>query len=316
MAITSHLAGIILAEHKHKPIEKKILLIGRQSVFLTVAKAKSLVSDAGIFLNKNRCEKCDSETRDRNDKFIEDKSFFSLFTDASVDVMDVSEYEGANIIHDLQKPIGREYYNQYDFIYNGSCLDNIFDPVQSNKNISLMLKDGGRVLHYESGTAFFGSYLMFSPDWFFDYYAINNFFDCKVYLCTWEDSFHDNFWSIYQYQPFHNLTPDGAWLSTPPFRTNKQVTVVALAEKGKNSTIDQLPLQRGYRPSDQLYLDKVKDYALNNRKLDFIDMPAKEFNSSKGISLFKKLSNLINHKQKYFPEPNNNPGFKLLGCVK
>ena len=26
-------------------------------------------------------------------------------------------------------------------------------------------------------------YLSFSPEWFYSYYAINNFADCKVYVC-------------------------------------------------------------------------------------------------------------------------------------
>ncbi len=46
---------------------------------------------------------------------------------------------------------------------------------------------GGRILHIECATGVPGAYLMYSPEWFFSYYAINNFIDCKVYVTIARD---------------------------------------------------------------------------------------------------------------------------------
>ena len=46
----------------------------------------------------------------------------------NVDVLDVSAYEGANKLHDINYPIPNELRHKYDFIFDSSVLDNLFNP--------------------------------------------------------------------------------------------------------------------------------------------------------------------------------------------
>ena len=70
-------------------------------------------------------------------------------TDAKYHCLDRSNYEGALIIQDMNKVIEEKKIKEFDFIYNGSCMDNIFDPVTFLTNTTKMLKVGGRILHID-----------------------------------------------------------------------------------------------------------------------------------------------------------------------
>ncbi len=89
-----------------------------------------------------------------------------MFCDADVIALDVSDYEGAEIIHDLNTPLPNKYRSVADFIFNGSCLDNLFDPAMAIKSMSKMLRPGGRVMHVEHGSPIQGAFLCYSPEFF------------------------------------------------------------------------------------------------------------------------------------------------------
>jgi SAM-dependent methyltransferase len=244
MAITRQLAEAILAEHKHREIRGDVLLLGRQMVFMTPDEAQQLVEQAGLTIRPDAHIDFDKTPHGRERNFISDSSFFSLFTGAAIKASDVSDYEGADIIFDLSGTLPAEVNGAFDFIYNGSVLDNVFDPAACIKNISRMLRVDGVAVHYE-GLAHFGwAYLKFSPDWFFDYYALNDFADAQLYLCAFEH-FHRSAWDIYEWNAFVN---EGGQLKlTSPMSFPQEVLVLAIAQKGTASSNDSVPLQNLYR---------------------------------------------------------------------
>src|SRR5258706_2167495 len=173
MAITRHLAELILPEHKFREIRGEVLLLGRQLVLLTPDEAQALVEKMGIKLARGAWIDYDKTPHPYPEKLISDVSFFSLFCDAPVCASDVSAYEGAEIIFDLSAEVPVGLHRQFDFIYNGSVLDNVFDPAACIRNVSRMLKVDGVAFHYEGVQHAAPAYLKFSTDWFFDYYALN-----------------------------------------------------------------------------------------------------------------------------------------------
>jgi hypothetical protein len=102
-----------------------------------------------------------------------------MFSPGRVMALDVSDYEQAEIVFDLNETLPAKYHRIADFIFNGSCLDNLFDPATAIKSLSKMLRPGARVMHLEHGTAIQSAFLCYSPEWFFDFYAINNYADCQ-----------------------------------------------------------------------------------------------------------------------------------------
>jgi 2-polyprenyl-3-methyl-5-hydroxy-6-metoxy-1,4-benzoquinol methylase len=63
-----------------------------------------------------------------------------------VKAVDVSPYEGAEVIHDLNQPLPDRLRGTADFIVDGSVLDNVFDPATGLRNLTEMLRPGGRLL--------------------------------------------------------------------------------------------------------------------------------------------------------------------------
>jgi hypothetical protein len=64
----------------------------------------------------------------------------------NIQALDRSDYEGANVIHDLNLPVTDRLKGIADLIVDGSTLDNTFNPALTLKNYCDMLRPGGRLL--------------------------------------------------------------------------------------------------------------------------------------------------------------------------
>lgn len=267
MGLLPQMARVLLNEHKYRPITGKVLLIGRQTVPLSPDNAMKLISDEGVAIRPGVTVALDHTTRNARDhNFIADRSLFNLFSDATVQALDVSDYEGAEIVCNLNDPIPDQYVGQFDFIYNGSVLDNLFDPATSIKNLSRLLKPGGRIVHLEHGTPVNGPYLIYPVDWFFDYYAINEFQDCKTYVAHFDSL--EGPWDFYAWDPVIETGNGWAtnWINHTPFRFVDYMTVI-VAEKGNQSTWDRSPIQSQYRSEKEQsqYLDAAQRFWKSER---------------------------------------------------
>ena len=246
MGLLVPLIEVLLEEHKFKPITGKVLFIGRQTVFLDAAKHEALLKRHGLANLANSPVEYDQETRGaQGQRLITDRYFMKSLGVDKVDFLDVTDYECADIIHDLGTPIPEKLRDSYDFIYNGGCFDNMFNPGVAIMNLSKMLRPGGRIVCMESASSWKSPYLIYTPGWFYDYYVVNGFLDCKIYLMSYGGR-HDDLiygpWNLY----YVNLdaNPNGA----PPETTHdNHLIVVSIAEKGSTSTCDVQPIQAQYR---------------------------------------------------------------------
>src|ERR1700756_3327351 len=86
---------------------------------------------------------------------------------SEIDAMDYSDYEGANIIHDLNFPVPEKYHNKYDYIFDGGTIEHIFNIPQVLQNIMDMLKIGGIFVSVTCNNNFSGHGMyQFSPEIF------------------------------------------------------------------------------------------------------------------------------------------------------
>ncbi|CAO3362839.1 tetratricopeptide repeat protein [Azospirillum melinis] len=250
MSITHHLLHILLQEHRHRPIRGEFLFIGRQSILLSPEAAIAVLRRSGVEPRAGVGAALDRATAlGRANGGIADYALLGLFCDAHPQTLDIVDDEGAEIVHDLNTEIGPELCGRFDFILNGSCLDNIFDPVRVIDNLSRMLKPGGRILHWESGSMNpHQPYLMFSVNWFHDYYVANGFRDVQAYLARCDDLFAD--WDMLHWSPLdpalHRLglaRPTEGALDLPG-----TLLACVLAEAGAEAGAGRRPIQVIYRP--------------------------------------------------------------------
>ncbi len=265
MGISIVAGSMILNEHKYRPITGTVLTIGRQSVAFTGDELDILLRQLGVPKRDVRYE-VDQKTVgvSRARPYITQESFFAAFTDARVASLDVSNYEQADVVCDMQGMLPSKYRGYADFIFNGSCLDNIFDSAAALRNMTLLAKPTGRIYSFEQGNSHPTAYLKYSADWFMDYYALNEFADCKTYIVNAPNTLGTPLVPGTDVQSFplpsrsphdlivHNYTPyvvhaSGDGYDCSSVELFSRYEVHCIAEKSKSSTHDRNPIQKHYR---------------------------------------------------------------------
>jgi SAM-dependent methyltransferase len=252
---------VILQEHKFRPIKGRVLMIGRQNTGLTPDAAKHLVTRNGIPLLTDSFE-IDKDTKhSRGDDEITDRSFFAAFTDCSVEAIDVSDYEGAEIVHDMSVPIPDHLRGQFDFIYDGSTLDNVFNAAIAMQNINDLLKPGGRCVLMNWSNSTPTAYAMLSPDWFMDYFSYQEYEDARV-LVIETAAEHGRVW---QFDPLVVNSGQNGYDCSSIISHSTRGTV-CFAEKSARSVKSGFPVQMHYRGSNtEPYLSSALRFRQSQR---------------------------------------------------
>lgn len=165
--------------------DKAFLMLGKQVVNFNCGKLKELLNRIGFEYRKDIV---DIDDYDNKNDSIDSYDLFRLLGFKEVDALDISDYEGADIIFDLAAPCLPEgLENRFDYIYDGGVLEHIFNAPQALLNISRMVKIGGKVIHDVCGGNWIdhGVY-SFSPTFFIDYYTNNGFFINDIYMTGYQ----------------------------------------------------------------------------------------------------------------------------------
>ena len=263
--IVPSLARMLIREHLYNPIRGKVLTLGRQTIALTYGELLELFEQESFSPPEKYVKELtishDENTRvGKGTSFISDEVFFNLLGVEEVFIMDVSEYEGASIIHDLNNAIPESLEGQFDFIIDGGTFDHLVNLRTAFDNVFKMLKIGGRVFQWNAASNFVGAaYISFSPDFFYDYYIVNQFSDCKVYLAEVDHFSQRELWDLYEFEGLDRYDH---------FKSNRVLMTIVLAEKGSSSTYESIPVQSQYRDEHlwQAYRNSQKTIATSNRK--------------------------------------------------
>ena len=110
-------------------------------------------------------------------KPITARELFEDFGLTPLTALDISDYEGAEIIFDLNKPDPPPDTRQrFGLIVNGGTLEHVFHVPNALANLNCMLKPGGAILHIlPSNNWVDHGFYQFSPTLMFDYYAVLQF---------------------------------------------------------------------------------------------------------------------------------------------
>src|SRR6185369_4279680 len=162
-----------------------------------------------------------------------DYEFFGRYPITSIKAIDVSDYEGAELIVDLNLPLPTRMTGIADFIFDGPCLDNMFDPAQAIRSLSRMLRPNGRLVMMEHSTAMHSAYTMMSPEWFFNFFAMNGYDDCQIKLFDFPEGINGT-WREHCWEAFEGDKPARTTVSDARPDIGHYLTVV-LAERGTKS---------------------------------------------------------------------------------
>lgn len=107
-----------------------------------------------------------------------------------MEAMDFSDYEGASILHDLNKPIGKDMEGQFDLIFDGGTIEHVFNVPMALETVFRMLKPGGRFISANgmNGWPGHGIY-QFNPELVWTFWGRTC--NCKVHACRGIKKFPD-----------------------------------------------------------------------------------------------------------------------------
>lgn len=169
----------------HEFDNMSLLMLGKQDVNFNRGELKQILNSVGFEYRKDIVEIDDYD--EANEK-IDSYDLFQLLGFMEVNALDISDYEGADIIFDLSSTVlPQKLVNRYDYIFDGGVLEHIFNFPQALVNTSKMLKAGGKIIHdLPCGNLVDHGFYSFSPTCFIDYYTANHFFIDEIYLLGYQ----------------------------------------------------------------------------------------------------------------------------------
>jgi SAM-dependent methyltransferase len=271
MGIAGNLMAGFIREAKFRSLCGVAYTLGRPTMAFTPAQTNILFRGLEMFpvggeASLDQIDTITLESAYKEEKPIRDIDFFKMLGFSTVRAIDVNDHEGAEIILDLNDDVPSELMGTCDFLVDGSTLDNVFDPITALRNSVKLLKPDGRLClsnlgnysPHQTGIP----YMIFTPIWFYDFFCVNSFSDCQVYVTVYEPDGELTFLLSNEF-----TTRRYAGGIVKPIFSEYPMQVSVFAEKNSESTWDKTPIQHAYRTETQwtTYEDQVQRFTERGR---------------------------------------------------
>jgi hypothetical protein len=141
---------------------KRVLVIGRSLVWVSPSQLCEAAAEFGISMNLSAAERILT----KNNGYCE--PLFEFMGAEKVDAMDLSNYEGAEFIQDLNKPLAASMKERFTAVVDGGSMEHVFNIVQAIKNCMELTAKGGSFLALSPTNNFSGhGFHQLSPEFLF-----------------------------------------------------------------------------------------------------------------------------------------------------
>jgi len=160
MGIPIQIAKLLLEQVTSNDLKGSVLQLGLQDILF----------DLSIFEGKSTLSKEVQESAENNIR--KNKYFFNFLGFNNVESLDINDFEGANIIHDLNT----EYENvniKYNVIFDGGTMEHVFNIPIFLKNCLNLCTIDGHIIHNVPVNHINHGFYNFNPTLFEDFYVTN-----------------------------------------------------------------------------------------------------------------------------------------------
>jgi hypothetical protein len=177
MGIPSSHARLLMRISKQQPFNGSILQLGRQDVSISERTLQSIATEESFSLARLETGPLYRDSRFGSVRIMDDGYFFRRLGFSTVHSLDISEYEGADVLHDLNTPLSlnSNHVGKYDLIFDGGTTEHVFHVPNLLQNVFKMLAVNGRVIHAVPVDLFNHGFYNFSSCLLEDFYEANNF---------------------------------------------------------------------------------------------------------------------------------------------
>jgi SAM-dependent methyltransferase len=168
MAITANDVKFLIYAKKTGVSFEKALMLGRLQFYASA-------EDVSFYWKKYMREQNIPAGFSFEEKYSE--PLFKFLGAKEVDSMDYSNYEGASILHDLNKPFPENLRQRFTAIVDGGTIEHVFNFPVAISNCMKALKPGGHYLAITPANNLMGHGLyQFSPDLYYRVFSEENGF--------------------------------------------------------------------------------------------------------------------------------------------
>jgi hypothetical protein len=107
--------------------------------------------------------------------------FLKILGASSIDSLDISSYQGASIIHDLNNPLDEKHHCTYDTVLDGGTLEHVFNFPEGLTSAMNLVKPGGDLIFLTMANNYCGhGFYQFGPELFYRALSLENGFEMKL----------------------------------------------------------------------------------------------------------------------------------------
>jgi hypothetical protein len=166
MGITNSFAKFLLLSKKNGADFSHTLTLGRLRLYTDKPSLNSTARQLGLNINFDATA---------GDEYAE--KFFGLLGAQTTDSMDYSDYEQANVIHDLNQPLPQQLHGKYTAVIDSGTLEHVFNFSVAVKSCMDALTKGGFYIGITPANNLLGhGFYQFSPELFFRIFSPANGF--------------------------------------------------------------------------------------------------------------------------------------------
>jgi SAM-dependent methyltransferase len=167
----------------------RVLTIGRQWLCSTREEMRAVMTRHGINLNAMQATEIFTEQKGYCEPLLK------LLGARRIDSIDASNYEGASILHDMNRPLPDTYRDQFSVVIDGGSLEHVFDFPRALKNCMEAVALGGHFIGITPSNNLMGhGFYQFSPELFFRVFSPANGFRIVkmiIYECPWKSVWYE-----------------------------------------------------------------------------------------------------------------------------
>lgn len=223
----------IIFSQKFVTKKENMLTLARQHVHIPENIFNHVLMHNGIMPQRHYAYECET--------------FFSKLGYKKIDSIDVSAYENASILHDLNYPINSKN-NYYDYIYDGGTSEHVFNAPQLIQNVINMLSIDGIYCSVTCNNNFSGhGFYQYSPEFFLSAFREKYGMELLSLQLAQVNTLKDKWLDVKSYGN------DSTGRNTTQFSNTNMVYIVIIAKKITNQRINLLenaPQQNSYENID------------------------------------------------------------------
>jgi len=164
MGVTAAAAKFLIQARASGVRFDRTITLGHQQSFVRPRQLEELLRRYNCW--PTTCTRQDFDATLSQSLYID--SLFALLGATQISSLDNSDYEGADIVHDMNCPVPIDLHQQFDLVFDGGTLEHVFNFPVAIKNSMDMVKVGGHLILFTPANNYFGhGFYQFSPELFY-----------------------------------------------------------------------------------------------------------------------------------------------------